>query len=265
MRYKLIALDLDGTLLNDRHEITPQTRETVRRAHDEGAKIVLCTGRGPMSTLPILDMLGLEGTVITHNGAATVYSEGRKLLHEFSFVPGERAEAFRYMREKGLHFDVCTPFEMYVESMSPEEKAMYAKFYVEPEVIEDVTSLPEIVKLTISSASADLITVTQRELNANNLLGGLNVIRSGDYFIDVMHEQATKGNALKHFADSLNIPSEQVLAIGNYYNDLEMIRFAGLGIAMDNSPAQVKDEADAVTASNNEDGVAAALNKYAFA
>lgn len=86
MNYRLIALDVDGTLLNDDHELTEQTIETIQEVHDQGAHIVLCTGRAPDSTLPILQQLGLEGTMITHNGAATVHADerGKSLINEFS-------------------------------------------------------------------------------------------------------------------------------------------------------------------------------------
>lgn len=264
MNYDIIALDLDGTLLTDDHQVTDLTRETIRRAHAEGAHVVLCTGRGPGSTLPVLDMLGLEGTVITHNGAATVKSEGQKLLHEFSFAPGKIREAFQYCRDHGVHFDVCTAFDMYLESVTPEQIEIYDKFYVKPIVIPDVTELDQIVKVTLSAFDPDLITKTEQEIGERGLLEGFNAIRSGDHFIDVMHAKATKGNALMHFADSLQIPYDRILAIGNYFNDLEMLEVAGLGIAMDNSPEPVKRAADAVTGSNNEDGVAEALLKYCF-
>lgn len=90
----------------------------------------------------------------------------------------------------------------------------------------------------------------------------LNMLRSGDFFIDLMHKDASKGAALQKLAEKRGIPAENVMAIGNYYNDLTMLTFAGLGVAMDNSPQEVKDAADAVTASNNEEGVKLALEKY---
>ncbi len=89
-----------------------------------------------------------------------------------------------------------------------------------------------------------------------------NILRSGEYFLDLMHPDASKGNALKQLAERRGVRPEEVLAIGNYYNDITMLTFAGMGIAMDNSPLEVKAAANEVTASNNEDGVHAALLKY---
>jgi len=88
------------------------------------------------------------------------------------------------------------------------------------------------------------------------------MLRSGDFFIDLMHKDASKGAALQKLAEKRGIPAENVMAIGNYYNDITMLTYAGLGVAMDNSPLDVKAAADAVTASNNEEGVKRALEKY---
>ncbi|PYI56478.1 Cof-type HAD-IIB family hydrolase [Paenibacillus flagellatus] len=261
MNYRLIALDVDGTLINDRYELTERTKRTVRDVHRAGATIVLCTGRSPVNTLPLMEELGLEGTLITHNGAATIRSSDREIVHEFPFTVAELGELVRYCRERRIHMDVCSPFRLFVEGEPGEtEAAMYRKFMLEPTVVDDVLSLPEPpVKFTIFGEPE---TMDRVETDWAAMKGALNVIRSGDRFIDVMHAEATKGNALKRLAESLGIDRSQVMAIGNYFNDVEMIRFAGLGIAMDNSPDGVKREADAVTASNNDDGVHEALVRY---
>lgn len=263
MNYRLIALDVDGTLLNDRYELTERTIRAVRDVADRGATIVLCTGRSPVNTLPILERLGLEGTVITHNGAATVRSQDRHIVHKFTFDIGELDEIFAYCRDNGLHYDVCTPFQLYVdEELSDEVAGMYDKYMLQPTRIAAISELPEQpVKFTVFG---DKQAIDRAERDWAELELPLTVLRSGDYFIDLMHPDATKGSALRELALSLGIDRTEVAAIGNYYNDIEMIRYAGLGIAMDNSPEDVKRAADAVTVSNNEEGVYVALNRYVF-
>jgi Cof subfamily protein (haloacid dehalogenase superfamily) len=261
MKYKLIALDIDGTLLNDQHQLSELTKQTVRRVHDEGATIVLCSGRAPQSVFPILDQLGLDGTIIAHNGASTVLSEGHKLVHDFSFPTAEYEKLFEYLRLKDIHFDASTPFDLYVESATQEELDIYAQFFVTPNIIPDIMQLPRLVKMTLA-AEVDLIEEAERVLRENDMIKGLNMFRSGLNFIDLVHDKATKGNALKDLADQMGIAHDQIIAIGNYYNDVEMIEFAGLGIAMGNSPDDLKNLAQDVTLSNNEDGVAQALIKY---
>ena len=262
MRFKLIALDVDGTLLNDHHQITRQTRQTIRQAHEAGARIVLCTGRGPASTLPILRELGLEGTMITHNGAATIASDGTTLLHQYSFALEEIVPLVEYARREGVHFDVCTPFEMYIEQIEEHEKQMYETFFIQPNLVADVTNLGmPLVKLTLFG-EREVLDRVEKDWHEQKLYGDLRMIRSGEVFIDVMSPKANKGNALRDLAASWHIAAEHVVAIGNYYNDVEMLNFAGLGIAVGNSPDGVKQAADVVTATNNEDGVHQALLNY---
>lgn len=263
MKYKLIAIDVDGTLINNLYQITESTQQTIKEVHRQGAHIVLCTGRGPNSTLPLLELLGLEGTVVTHNGAATVESVGSKLIHQFAFHMNQLQPFIDYCRANAIHFDVNTAFKLYLEHLTDVERKMYEKYLVSPIQIDDVMSLQEeIVKISIYAESNVLDQLVIDWPNIGH--PQLRMIRSGENFIDVMHLSANKGNALRSLANSWGIQAAEILAIGNYYNDLEMLKFAGLGIAMDNSPEDMKREADAVTASNDEDGVHLALQQYCF-
>lgn len=265
MEFDIIALDVDGTLLNDQFELTEGNKEAVRKAHTLGAKIVLCTGRSPASTLPLLKELGLEGYSINHNGAATIHSwgtENAELVHEFAFSVKQIEPLVHYCREHGIHFDVSTAFHIYVESLTDEEKTVYKKFYMTPELYKDVLELEvPLVKFTLAG-EPDQVDQIEKEWTESRIYGDLTMMRSGEFFIDVMHSDASKGNALKALAEGWGVPPERVMAIGNYFNDLEMLTYAGMGIAMDNSPDAVKQAARAVTGSNNEDGVRDALLKY---
>jgi Cof subfamily protein (haloacid dehalogenase superfamily) len=264
MKYKLIALDVDGTLINNLYEITAATRQTIREVHEQGAQIVLCTGRGPKSTLPLLEQLGLEGTVITHNGAVTVESQGSKLIHRFAFHMDQLKPFVDYCRHNHIHFDVNTAFEHYVEHLTDVERRMYEQYLINPVQVDDVMNIQEeVVKISIFAEGSvlDQLTLDWSMISHPQL----KIIRSGDYFVDVMHKDANKGNALQSLALSLGIKSEHILAIGNYYNDMEMLDFAGLGIVMDNSPEDMKRNAQAVTATNDAEGVHLALQQYCLA
>jgi Cof subfamily protein (haloacid dehalogenase superfamily) len=261
VKYKLIALDVDGTLINNQYQITERTIHTIKEVHRKGARVVLCTGRGPASTLPLLKLLGLEGTVITHNGAATVESAGSKIIHQFAFHMKLLPMFVDYCRTNSIHFDVNTAFELYIEHLTDVAREMYKKFLVNPNQIQDVMNInDQIVKISIYSKGEmlDQLTIDWPDMGNREL----KIIRSGENFIDVMHPLANKGSALRVLAEDWGIAASEIIAIGNYYNDLEMLEFAGLGIAMDNSPEDMKRKADAVTASNDEDGVHLALQKY---
>ncbi|WP_178075122.1 Cof-type HAD-IIB family hydrolase [Paenibacillus albus] len=262
LNYDLIALDIDGTLLTDEHILTPGVREAVREAASRGAEIVLCTGRGPGSALPVLDALGLSGTMITHNGAATIDAARREVLHQYSIDAHEIARFRDYCRDSRLHYDFNTAFQMLIDGITPEAEEMYKMFEAKPIMRSADDPLPnDLVKFTLFGDKADLDRV---EAEWNGWKHGLSHIRSGEFFIDVMHKEASKGTALRQLALARGIDSSRVMAIGNYFNDLGMLEFAGLGIAVANSPDGVKEAADQVTLSNEEDGVAHALYSHAW-
>lgn len=262
-QYKLIALDVDGTLLTDDHQLTPATKDALNRVRQLGAHIVLCTGRSPSITMPIMEELGLEGLMITHNGAATVDVSDNRVLHRYSFALEEVRPVLDYCRREGIHFDLNTEFHLYVEELSEEALETYRKYGLEPTRVDDIAAVGNtFLKSTLAAPPEKL---DQLERDWPTLGCSLNMLRSDAVFIDLMHPDANKGNALKQLADILGIRREEVLAIGNYFNDIDMIRFAGTGIAMGNSPEEVRRAADDVTLSNSEDGVAVALYKYVLA
>jgi hypothetical protein len=261
-KFDLIAIDVDGTLLDERHRLRPGVIEAVRKAAEGGAEIVLATGRGPTNSIPLLEEIGLTGTLITHNGAATVESAGRRVLHSFSISPEAIVRYIDYCRANDVHFDLNTAFDMYNESSTPEADEMYAHFRIEPiRRRPDDPLPPDLVKFT-AFGSKELMDFVQREWEAWD--SPLRRIRSGDWFIDVQQADVSKGSALKQLAALRGIDRSRIMAIGNYYNDIDMLRFAGLGIAMGNSPDEVKAAADAVTLSNDEEGVAHAILRYAL-
>ncbi|MNZ74811.1 Sugar phosphatase YidA [compost metagenome] len=205
----------------------------------------------------------MEGYVITHNGAATVNVTTEEIVHEFAMNPFGLEPYMDYCRNNSIHFDVNTTFALYVEGaagLSQEALDMYHKFMMEPQDLPGWADFSEpIVKFTITGTMEQMDKVYS---DWSLWEQEFNMLRSGDFFIDLMHKKSSKGSALQKLAETRGIPAEQVMAIGNYYNDLTMLTFAGLGVAMDNSPIEVKAAADDVTASNNEEGVKLALQKH---
>jgi len=263
MNIQMMAIDMDGTLLHDDHSLSKRNAEAIQQAAGKGVEIVLCTGRSPISTLPYLSELDLEGIVITHNGAATVASKGRKLLHEYALDGPDLDMYIDYARKHKIHYDINTAFDLYVDDpslLTDEVMHIYSQFFITPKLFPGWDGLKDpAVKLTFSGMKE---VIDEVEAQLSLWTDQLQFTRSADYFIDIMHRNATKGQALKLLAEQRGIPRENILAIGNYYNDMTMIQYAGIGIAMDNSPLDVKAAADDVTLSNNEDGVHAAIHKY---
>lgn len=268
MHYQLIALDMDGTLLTDDHEILPRTAQALQELAGRGVEIVFCTGRTPTNSIPYMKQLGLheDGHVIVHNGAATVHTGTGKIVHQFPLDVPALENYMSYCRSHDLHFDVNTAYTIYVQSLEQMQVAaqeMYAQFQgfdMKPMLLPHWSELSEpVLKLSVFAEPEKL---DQAYADWSLWEPTFNIQRSGEFFIDLMHPQASKGAALQAFAQQKGIAPEHIMAIGNYYNDLSMIRYAGLGIAVDNSPVDVKAAADEVTRSNNDDGVYHMLKKY---
>jgi len=259
MQVKLVAIDVDGTLLNDQYQITDRTKKSLARVREAGAKVILATGRGPGSCYPIIEELQLIDPMITHNGAVILETGTRKVKLEVGYKAAELFPIIQFCRERKLHFDVNTSLDMYIEGFSEDAEYMYEKFFMNPTRVSDASQIDsQIVKFTIF-AKEHIIDNVFEEIKP--LFPQWSIIRSGEMFIDVIHPRATKGFALQTLMNEYGIKKEEVIAFGNYYNDLEMLELAGIGVAMDNSPEPVKEKANRVTLSNNEDGVALVLEE----
>jgi Cof subfamily protein (haloacid dehalogenase superfamily) len=260
LTYKLIALDIDGTLVNDQHEIMPLTKKIVQRAARNGLMIVLCTGRGPLNTLPILRELGIAGYMLNHNGAMTCYSEPFDVIDQDCFKIRNVEAIIEYCRKQKIHFDVCTANHLYCESLPQLAEQMYEQFLIHPILHENLLQMTEpILKLTLFGTTAEM---DQAQRDCALLTRDLSLIRSDTMSIDFVLPHVSKGRALAKLCEQLKISAEQVIAIGNYYNDLQMLEFAGVGVAMGNSPADLQTIADEITLSNNEEGVYYTLKKH---
>jgi 16S rRNA pseudouridine516 synthase len=262
---KLLALDVDGTLLRDDHSLSERNIASVRKVVDSGIEVVLCTGRGAPSALPVFKLMGLSGTIISHNGAATVLGDDLALHEQFEIGSSAYKELLIMLRNAKLFFDVSTAQSLYVEQIMPEAKKMYDLYEVVPEIISDFTNLVEgIVKVTVYEPDPEILDAFEQSL-PSIMPTGITMVRSGVYFIDFMIPSVNKGVALANYAKSKGYKPEQVIAIGNYNNDIEMLNFAGIGIAVSNSTDEVLEVADFVVASNNEDGVSDAIVSYVLA
>jgi Cof subfamily protein (haloacid dehalogenase superfamily) len=259
LKYKIVALDLDGTLLDSNGQISERHIQIIKKTSEAGIYVLLATGRYYMQTIRIINILGFEGILVTNDGAVTVKADTKEILGDFSFSIHDVAHAIHYCRDKKIHFSVCTAFDYFVESIDEFQREQCVKYETTYQIIEDILSLDEkITKFTISD---------------NNFVGGwqeldypnhLRKRADADFFKELVHCNTYKTNAIKNVLTQFNIQPSEMIAIGDYYNDIDMLEFAGLGIAMGNAPEEVKSRADHVTRSNDEDGVYYALENLLF-
>lgn len=259
MNIKLVAIDIDGTLLNDDYEVSKRTEYAIKALHEKGIKVTLASGRGPKSCDRYLEQLHIREDAIVHNGGSIYDFKSQKAKSVIGFEVEQMIPFVEYCHEQKIQFDINTALDMYVEQLLPGSEEMYHLFNIQPIVLEDVRQITDkVVKFTLFGQNEQLDSALPQMLQR---FPDYRIIRSGEYFIDIMHAQTTKAHALERLLMNLDIQTNQVLTIGNYYNDLEMIRMAGVGIAMGNAPVDVQQEADHVTGSNNEEGVALVLER----
>jgi hypothetical protein len=280
---KLIASDLDGTLLNEKGQVSKKNAETIKKALEHGIHFVVATGRSWEAASKPLAAAGITSPVISLNGA-TMYNEAGELLYQMPMDREAAKQVLSVCNEKGMYLEFFTnkgifssSREFFLEvlvdimqsanpNLSEEKIREYAhlRFQMEPvEFIGDyweIFRMQDVViyKILGFSLEKELLAEVRAALGKEE---GLAITSSGDINLEFNHPAAQKGVALKELADELNIPMEDVVAVGDNWNDVSMLQAAGRGIAMGNASDEIKQLADATTKLNTEDGVAAVIEK----
>ncbi|MDF2662731.1 MAG: Cof-type family hydrolase [Paenibacillus sp.] len=254
MKFKLLALDIDGTILNERGQLTAATKNSIRAVSEIGVKVVLCTGRSFRQCSRLIDELALTDPIITHNGAAAIHPGTRAILEAYTFAVGEMTPFIALCRNLDIRFYASTAFDVLTERIGEHESELPGTSDNLVSYTDDVLKIDEpLLRFTLDDrlrvGGWQHIETTRKK-----------VIRA--HVMNVMHQEVNKGEALARLVRSFGIEREEVMAVGNLYNDLTMLEYAGLGVAMGNAPWQIKQRADAVTGSNREDGVHRAIRKY---
>jgi Cof subfamily protein (haloacid dehalogenase superfamily) len=266
MDIKLIAIDIDGTLLNEKNHLAQPTIDTITAARQKGIKVVLCTGRPLSGVKPYLDALSISGAdeyAITFNGAMSQSLDGKVITHQ-TLTYDEFLETEMLARKLGVHYQFETMDAIYAFNRDLSPYSVGESYLVRLPI---KYRTPEEIKpdLVISKAMfvdfPKLITTANNQL-PQSLRDQMYVVQSEPFFIEIMNKKASKGNALHALATDLGFSAENVMAIGDQGNDLTMIKYAGLGVAMENGIDDVKEAASFITKSNAENGVAYAIKKW---
>ncbi len=273
LQIRLLAIDIDGTLLDANFQISQANLAALRRAHARGIEVMLTTGRRHTFAMPIAEALGFDVWLMSSNGAVTKSSAG-KLFHRDLLPAGVARRLLRHMQEfrrnTVLTFDLETRGALVIEC-ADELSESIARWmeknagYIEKVVpLEDaLTSDPVQVMLCgaiarMQQAEAHLatadflaeVTVLKTQYDHRNLL-----------MIDVLNRDCSKGHALRRWAEHRGLNRQQIMAIGDNYNDVEMLEFAGVPVIMGNACEELKQNGWTVTLSNEQSGVAAALEQ----
>jgi len=263
--YKLIGIDLDDTLLNSNGIISEENKEAVRKAEAAGIKVVIISGRSYASTKQYLRELNLPNLTVSLNGAYVQEPSDDSTVAGFPISQEITEELIKDILPFHVHINFYNGEKVFCQGQS-EHADYYSQLNrIEIDYVDSLEELSKTVqagKLLMKDKHEKLKPI--RDLLKEKYGDRLNIVFSKPFFLEVTDKKASKGAALMKVAELYGIKPEEVIAIGDSENDLSMIKSAGLGIAMGNSKDKIKKTADFVTLSNEENGVAYAINKFLF-
>jgi Cof subfamily protein (haloacid dehalogenase superfamily) len=265
--YRLVALDLDGTLLDSRARISPANAAAIAACTAAGVTVAIATGKLFVSVAPMVAALSLVGPQILNNGAVVIDAADGAVLH-MTPLPGAAVQAVvAALVGYGLPAAVYTPHAIHTPVRDPRIDILLDIHEPEPIVLPDVGQRSEVggwpfVKILTVLDTTDPATPAREAALHARFAATLTVVRTSRYFYEFLAPGVSKGAALQWLAARMGLPLSATLAIGDSYNDLPLLAAAGLGVAMGNAPPVIQAAAAALTADNDHDGVALALRRY---
>lgn len=262
---RAVAIDIDGTLLNSRHELSDQVEAALRAASAQGVHIILATGKSRNGALHIIEHLALKTHGIFVQGTQ-LYDPSGRITHELTLDDDLLRRVLTYIDDRGFHAIVYSGSRTFTAHVT-EDVRSGTEPYHEP-VPKAVGPLVNLVgtmplhKLVILGPDASSVTALRWQLS-QQLGASARLMQAGiATMLEVLPPGAGKEAMLRAALQDLNIPPEQAMAIGDAENDIGMIRLAGIGVAMGQAAQIVREAAQHVTASNDEHGVARAIERY---
>lgn len=277
-KIKLIALDLDGTLLTNEKKVTADTVKILKEAKEKGIYVVVSTGR-PYGGLPIetLEKAGMEYAIIS-NGASIYKIAEKECLYSNGISTEYAAEIIAEMQNLGVHIDAVIDGQAYGDkkaydnierldlSASMKDYMRTSRVYVD-DLLSHIHEKQQLVqKITLNFYRDDTDAEQKYQQIVKRFSAGnrLNVVSGGGRNLEITKKGISKGTALLILAEILKIDIAQTMACGDSENDLDILKTAAVGVAMENAQACVKEIADYITLSNEADGVAHAIQKLVF-
>ena len=260
--YKLIAIDIDDTLITDEKIVTEGTKQALEKAIAQGAHVTIATGRMYASARKIAMQTGLNVPLITYQGSLIKNVMDGEVLYECAVPDAQARKLLQFCKENNLHLQLYINDELYApednEKLQDYVTLNNISYRIEPD-LDKLLAIPSTKMLMIDEPERlDEIAPVLREL----LGPEVHITKSKPHFLEVTHRDGTKGNALRFLAQHYGCSIEETIGIGDAWNDHDLIETAGLGVAMGNAIPSLKEIADYVTRTNNEEGVRHVIEKF---
>ncbi|MBL6010283.1 HAD family phosphatase [Bacillus halotolerans] len=277
---KLIAIDLDGTLLNSKHQVSSENENALRQAQRDGIEVVVSTGRAYFDVVSIFEPLGIKTWVISANGAVIHDPDGR-LYHSETIDKKRAYDILSWLESENYYYEVFTDSAIYTPQNGRQLLDVELDRVKSANPEADLSVLMQAAEVQYSQSGFAYIDTFQelfeedKQIDFYNILGfsffkekleagwqryqedkDLTLVSSADHNFELSSKKASKGQALERLAKRLNIPMNETVAVGDSLNDRSMLEAAGKGVAMGNAREDIKAIADAVTLTNDEHGVA---------
>jgi Cof subfamily protein (haloacid dehalogenase superfamily) len=266
MAIKLIAIDMDGTLLNHKHEITPAVKQAIGAAREKGVYVALATGRpfiGIQRYLLELDLLQEGQYCVTNNGALVQRTANGECVSEITLGFDDYLYFEAMARQIDVHFHALTFDTLYTANPDISRYTVFeAHLTGMPLKFRRVDEMDKTLRFP-KVMMIDEPAVLDRAISRipKDAFNRYTIMKSAEYYLELLRKEANKGVGVKALADYLHLSANEVMAIGDQENDLAMIEYAGTGVAMGNAIDQLKAISQFVTKTNMEDGVAVAIQK----
>lgn len=260
MAYKLIAVDIDDTLLNNEGKLSKRTIETVARAEKAGLKVVLSTGRAYVGIKRLYEELNLTGPMICCGGAH-VYSPEGEMIYSLPLDPKDTRNVIDFAHEAGQYYQVYLHGTFCYEKRT-RFSDYYANFYgVDGMEIPQLATMDPILTPKVLFID-DPENILKVQPIASERFPHMKLVRSKAIFLEFNNPDATKGNALRFIAEHYGYDQSEIIAAGDSQIDCSMIEYAGLGVAVGNALDEVKEVADYIADTNDNDGIAKVIEEF---
>ena len=287
--FKLMAIDLDGTLLNSTGEVSEGTKLALQNARAQGTEVVLASGRPISSTKTLALELGVDNYLISGNGSVVYDIQKDEIIYNKFLTKEQVLEIVRMCEENSFYYNIYTEEEVIAKSLNynvlfyykenvkkAEDKRTHINIVENVEKYIEESGYENFLKITVCDESKLIFNSIMRRLkeienvdileveymSKKRIKDGTDDVEIQYYYTEVTNKNVNKWSAIEFLMEKLGIKANEIVAIGDNLNDKEMIENAGLGVVMGNSNPKMKEMANVIVADNDSEGVMDAINKF---